>query len=476
MMQRTEGENYGVDIRGNRIYVETPLPTKITADAMNAIQEEICNAITASGQEILTSATDTREQLASAIATTATVYQLVFSQISFNALWERVSANVYKLKDGVKSVYVRYILGGYRLAGVGSPLSGGDTWGQYQTNNCSSIYCEGGTVFEKVESKSYVTVNTADCKIENIVLNTSGAASVDHIFGFALSASNVQLIGCGVQGFTIINEGNDFIAFDCAGNIARLENCFIKNVNYSDDSANNFYGIQDSNFAKSYFRKCSIDNCELTTDGEMVLFDTLKNISGTYINDILFDDITGNTGTAKCFDACININGVVISVLSTTVVGSKFYGFDTCNRINNVELTIDTTNDWAGDFYGFSDSNYINNVDYVGGKGRRKNYGFDNCDFVNNISISGWEAPDTDSGTACHCFLDCNNVSNCFIDDIVKDTANVIIFITCDRISNISITNCISEYSLCIWIFYTYQQCFNRYVHSNRYFRWFFSL
>lgn len=144
-MHRTEGANYGTDLNGNNVFKETPLPpSTVGADFLNAVQEEICNAITASGQEIKTAAEDTtHDQLAIAIARAQNVYdQVIMSQETFNSIWERTGANAYKVKDSITSLLIKPLTGGYFLTGATSPLSGGDTWGVFTLNNVMNMVCE----------------------------------------------------------------------------------------------------------------------------------------------------------------------------------------------------------------------------------------------------------------------------------------------------------------------------------------------
>jgi len=61
-MHRTEGAN---NVGG--LYTEGPPPTTITAGAMNALQEEICGVIEATGIELKSGDTDTYDQLEAAI-------------------------------------------------------------------------------------------------------------------------------------------------------------------------------------------------------------------------------------------------------------------------------------------------------------------------------------------------------------------------------------------------------------------------
>lgn len=173
-MHRTEGSNFGTDDAGNNVFKETPLPpSTIGADWLNAVQEEICNAITASGQEIKTAATDTaHNQLALAIAASQDVYDVsVSSQAAFNDLWQRTGANAYKIKDGIRSVLLKYLNGGYYLTGPTSPLSGGDTYGVFSTNQMTRLDCTGGTQIEFGNDNGKLVINTEEASYSNLKLH-----------------------------------------------------------------------------------------------------------------------------------------------------------------------------------------------------------------------------------------------------------------------------------------------------------------
>lgn len=65
-MHRTEGENYNA-VAGVHLYTEGPPGTRVTANALNAIQEEIAYVITQAGITLLTANSDTWHQLYAAL-------------------------------------------------------------------------------------------------------------------------------------------------------------------------------------------------------------------------------------------------------------------------------------------------------------------------------------------------------------------------------------------------------------------------
>lgn len=173
-MHRTEGANYGLDSEGRHVFKETPLPpTTIGADIMNAVVNELCNAVEASGQTLETAATDTaHNQLALALAAAQDVYDVsVSSQSAFNDLWERTGANAYKIKDGIRSVLLKYLSGGYYLTGATSPLSAGDTYGVFSTNQMTRLDCTGGTQIEFGNDNGKLVIDTEEASYSNLKLH-----------------------------------------------------------------------------------------------------------------------------------------------------------------------------------------------------------------------------------------------------------------------------------------------------------------
>jgi hypothetical protein len=190
-MHRTEGLNYGTDSFGNNIFKETPLPpTTIDANWLNAMQEEVCNAIVASGQTLETEATDiAHTQLATAIARAQNVYsELVMSQLTFNSIWERTAANAYKVKDAITSLLIKPLAGGYFLTGATSPLSGGDTWGVFTLNKVMNMVCENESLIVFGNDNGKMVFPAVNGSFTNVILwRPTGAQALAEITGSASS-------------------------------------------------------------------------------------------------------------------------------------------------------------------------------------------------------------------------------------------------------------------------------------------------
>lgn len=100
-MHRIEGDGFVVEDGKNRYTEDGNTPTVVTDEAMNAIQEELCNLITACGVTVESTASDDRtnnwEQLVKAIlnanALGATAMSTALQGFSYSVFYERDSDN-----------------------------------------------------------------------------------------------------------------------------------------------------------------------------------------------------------------------------------------------------------------------------------------------------------------------------------------------------------------------------------------------
>ena len=156
-MHRIESDNITVTADGKNQFKNGPPATTVNAEILNTIQEEICNFIEGAGFQVQRKAGDTQNQLWQAFQTVNTEYDLIISnQTQFNSIMERVAANQYKIKDQYNSIYLKYAVAGYACVGGNSFLSGGDTWGYIETNNCARIVCEAGVTFDFADTVGYI--------------------------------------------------------------------------------------------------------------------------------------------------------------------------------------------------------------------------------------------------------------------------------------------------------------------------------
>lgn len=494
-MHRIEGLNYTRDSNGNNSFTNGPPATTLPAEFMNSVQEEISTVIENAGFTLKTQATDsTKNQLYTSILqiSNASVEHLVTSQAQLNALIERTAANTYKFSDTVRSIYLRRDPTGvgYQMSGTSSFLSGGDTWGQLQTNNCGYIFCESGAFFDAGIERSYITVNTNNGTYCGIKLNGDTGSSAAITNGIDVNADYVHMINCGVTlrnttAVCNIFEGNSKTTckFDgcyvtniistntlnCFNQCYNLNNCYIATIDGTSTTVgfNTCYNINTAYLA----------DFDGTGSGALRGFSSSNNISNCYLAD--FDSVNGSI---KGMSLCRRINNCIIYDVESSGSG-HIKGCDSCNMISNSYIDqidcssgdcygfdnstdisscrVDDLDSTTGSVYGYHDSNQIaasrvEDLDAVAaGEVCR---GFDNCDrlsgclakqltgsntvsvcgFLNCEMLSACTADDLDSSTTgIYGFFSCSNLSACYAFDIAAGSGNTLAigFHNCDQIS-----------------------------------------
>lgn len=337
-MHRTEGENFIKDSEGRQIYTNGPPATTIGAAALNSIQEEICHVIEQSGQDVLTQATDTHDQLWTAISQATSSFEyIVSSQSTFNDLFERTGANTYQIKTEYSSVFIKQIIGGYACYGAGSFLSGGDTWGQIQTNNCKLIVCEGGTILQLGDQPSYLNINTQDFIGYDLRCDGLGIAAAAINYTFYINNSGVKLI----NPTTFNRKSNtNFTVF--YSNVTNSTNYYINPiVNTCDTSGGTI---------KAFYQCYNIDNPYVTllesSSGITTVFDSCKRI-----NNYNIYNCTNSAEDIRAFNSCENIGGGIIDTLQHdgAVAAKDAIVFNSCESINDRNLKISSVStDGAG--------------------------------------------------------------------------------------------------------------------------------
>lgn len=245
---------------------------------------------------------------------------IVYNQQSFNNCIDRVAANQYKIKDEITSLKALSFAGGYLMTGVTSPLSGGDSWGYIETNNCKQIMFESGASIHMGAESGYIEVNTDNCVLNNVVIEGDVGTPTAISRSFLLNAHYVS-----------------------------LNNCIIKNRNTNIEA----YGFQGSNIAAHNATSC-YKGCKITNfigSGLIRGFRECRNL----VNCSVYNIIT--TGSIYCFDICRNIANVEIHTVEA-VMG--FRGFNGCENINNVDLELITVS--AGEVYGVFQSDKITGI------------------------------------------------------------------------------------------------------------------
>jgi hypothetical protein len=350
-MHRTEGAN---NIAG--LYTAGPPPTTITADALNSIQEELATVIEYSGQQVQTAATDTQNQLLAAVLSLIPTYDaIVTSQASWDDVIERTAANTYQFKDAYQSIFVK--VGDYSLT-----LSGGDTWGNIQTNNVSHLVFEQGATIHFANLPGYLEVNTTGSYLQNVTVRGTGTVAAAITSSFLLNANHVTFSNCKTH--TRLSNV-DFYGFQGSGTAlhnktSKYENCSSYTLDGAD-KIGGFYLCQNLNDCVSYDLSSSADfcsgfsSCSRLSSCNVYQIDSVSAAFG-YLSCLgasscTAEDIDSSGSTAYGFNLCKRISGCHATDVQA-VANSNTYGFANCNEISAcTTIAIDATG--TGIAYGY---------------------------------------------------------------------------------------------------------------------------
>lgn len=427
-MHRIEGQNFIKDSQGRNIFTDGPPPTTLPAAFMNSVQEEIATVIETAGLQLATQATDNlKNQLYNAILSisSGSVDNAVSSQAQLNDLIERIGANQYQFKGTVRSIFLKRDPNGtgYLMSGTSSFLSGGDTWGELQTNNCGYIFCENDAFFNVGIERSYFKMNTDNAMYTGIRIVGDTASSAAITYGFDVSGSNIAMYNCGVK---LRNTTTGFSGFD--GNN-------IKTNKYIGCHVTN---IQGTNTVNGFHQCYNLDGCYLDTLSTANSALNCIRSSVNVKNCVLLNMSATGTGTVYGVYLCENINNCELDNFDT--VNGDCRGFYDSDNISNCTLNIfDSTG--TGNLHGFNTCNRVNNCqltdfDTTGVNSQIR--GFTVCDRVLNCDLSDFET--THSGGAIYGFFSCENISNFTVDDLIG-IGNIWGMTTCNNVNNGRITN-----------------------------------
>ena len=332
---------------------------------------------------------------------------VVRTQDDFNNLFTRTAAGEYKIKNGVKSVYIKsgggssltadsttfsdsttgtksqkgVRNGAYTLA---EALQDGDTAAigmHIVMNECTHFYCAPGTQIFWDNLDGYLDFNVANFKGENI--EVVGDAKIDTLdiedggdpgdyivptsrggfysSAFLINEAYISLINCKNigRGFSYSFGGNYTTFLEEGYKTSKLVNC-VAFANYSDDNANGGGFIALSNLL----------NCK------------------TYFQGI------GDTGVSVGFESCENLVNCTaewlahwIDTVTPQYIGAGT-GFYYCTKVSNCQaLHIGELAN--NDSSGFSDCLYLTNCisQHIGDNAANNNsrpVGFQYCDYVSN--------------------------------------------------------------------------------------------
>ncbi|MBD3216598.1 MAG: hypothetical protein GF311_28545, partial [Candidatus Lokiarchaeota archaeon] len=223
--------------------------------------------------------------------------KIISTQEDFNTCFTRVSANQYKINDSIISLYLKSLSDGYQVSGI---LSGGDTWGYIETNNCVFIFAENGGYFDFEDTQGYIEINTDGCQLIGVDVQGTGSVTAAVEQSFLLNASNVSYINCKTSNR---NSTATFAPF--RGSVTAAHN------------------------ESSRISGASVESCLVS--GAIFCFYLHENIQNVYIKDI---ESTGENPGG--FNRCKNIDNFKID--EVTAVAGIIYGAYLSENISNGQL------------------------------------------------------------------------------------------------------------------------------------------
>lgn len=408
---------------------------------------------------------------------------VAYSQATFNDMIERVAANQYKIRDDITSLYCAYLSGGYLMTGGTSPLSGGDTWGYIETNNCQNIIFDSGAFIDMGNERGYLEVNTDYCYLRNVNITGTGTVASAIVQSFLLNADYVTFLNCksssrlstgnfGVFHGSSTASHNDTstylgcVVFDIetqAGSsnggfyeCKNLTGCKVIDLTYSG-AASSGYGF----FNCDIIENCIIDtmsgaglNTQAFRSCDNVANCIAKNITSTlndcegfrsckHLTNCNVDTISSNSGNVFAYNSCTKVTGCYANAISSSA--GITYGFYSCVNVSNcIGESISSSADHV---YAFWTCTEISNckatsIEHDGSVASKNSYGFYNC-----TDLSSCKSTDIDTngaGGVNYGFSTCTQISSCYA------TNTKIGFVSCDQISSsIAISNSDSGFYLC---------------------------
>ena len=469
-MHRIESSGYGIDAQNKKYFKSTPLPpTVISAEWLQSVQEEICNVIENAGLSVHDQGGDiAHTDLWQALLTLGRPQDLIInSQATFNNAIERTGANAYRFKSGYRSIYVKYILGGYSMVSGSGPLSGGDTWGALSLNQCAHLTFEEGAYINVGDTPGYVNAATDGALLENVYVKGTGSAAAAVVQSFLTGAERVTYRNCWTSNrYTNV----DFAAFSGGS---------YKSASYIGCKVSTILCATAAKTLRAFYQCYNMTNTYITTftpaNGVVKVIDACEEISNLYVdtvstanaltvvyssNNITGFDITTVTGTAgqtvHIMDTCNNVSSGIIQTISTGIItvmyscnnissfnitgitgagGVAIKGFDTCTRIssgilqnfttgaiigiyNSSNITATTLYNFSGGadlLTGISTCTELTGCRIItfGNTGSTLSgiYGIYSCSYLSACHVESCVAV---NATLCHGYYNCNFLSACY--------------------------------------------------------------
>lgn len=221
----------------------------------------------------------------------------ISSQADFDAALERVAPNQYKFKDKFNALTFKYLSSGYQMS---SAISGGDTWGYIETNNCANIKFEPEAFIDFENERGYIEVDTDDCILDSADLRGTGTVASAITQSFYLNAYRVSFRNC--------KSSN------------RLSNTTF-NVFYGDFAT-------PKKMYSSSFNNCIVRDIECT-NSLLYGFNQLRNINNCIVYDC---STTGAIGVLRGFADCLSIS---LCTTRDCTSESDLFGFFDCQSVSS---------------------------------------------------------------------------------------------------------------------------------------------
>lgn len=362
----------------------------------------------------------------------------VTTQADFNSVIVRVAANQYKIADNIKFLRLDALSGGYTFSDV---LSGGDTWGYLQTNNCTHLEFVNGAYIDMENTQGYIEVNTDACLMRNVDIRGANSVASAIAQSFLLNASYVTFDNCKTS-----NRLSNAIFFAFRGSGTALHNKTSKYTNcsaYNLTSSNQMFGFvycwnnvnpliynieSTTNNVGGVANSFNVINnmiLELDASGIAYGIVNVENSSCIYI-----EDIDSSANESKGISACNQISNAYIYDIQSSV-NQDVYGLDSCDNISSIKIQqLDTSG--TGDVYGLSGCNQASSIEIIDLDGADAVYGVYQSDQLSSIKIEDLDS----SGGIVRGIYDSDQISSSYVYDLLSP-ANSDIY-GMDTVNNVS--------------------------------------
>lgn len=375
---------------------------------------------------------------------------IVNNQEDFNFIIERVAANQYKIADGIRSIYVKNFSGGYQMTGGSSPLSGGDTWGYIETNNCTRIIFEPEAYIDMHQERGYLEINTDYCYLNGVsIRGDKGIASAIQR-SFLLNANYVTFFNCDSQSRL---SNTTITIFEGSGTTKHNETstlikCRVENI----DSSGDIYGFRyfhNVNNCVVFDIQSTAGNIECFANLERVINIIAKQIDATgeitgLINsrecsNITLIDFNSSTNSIRGLDQCYNCSNIYL----TEFIGNACIGIIASQIISNINIYF--LNAVSGVCYGISGSDIISNCNIDRLDATSNCFGLNSCNIIANCNISDI---DSSTGNSAGC-LTCTEITGCNVTDIDSVSGTYYGINNCTDVTSCEVTDCENGFREC---------------------------